>query len=466
MSTPIPTKSSPRLPWLAGLLSLFIPGAGQIYAGNPYRGVGVFIGVLVMAITVGWYGKATWYIVPVVIWLWNIWDATTLAITDKGRNILLPIVVGLIAAYGIGWQVLQIDLKQASAERAIQIIKPMLNPDFVEPRREKNSVWVEIQVPCSTQPPMARNEMNGVTVFATPDCARVGETLLLNLTGLWQNWDTQIWWQTPIGDPKMMGGNEDAMLVVKTDDKGSLTTSIRVPSTTLVAMPDPTLPLIHRVFFDQYRDIGGITLSENGRYGLKGIFETIAMALIATSLAILIAVPISFLAARNLMTGNPFTSVIYVIVRTILNIVRSIESLIIAIVFVVIVGLGPFAGVLAIAVHSVAALAKLYSEVIEGIDPGPIEAIRATGASWVQVVRYGVIPQIVPPFIAFTIYRWDINVRSSTIIGFVGGGGIGFYLIQWIQINDLRAVSMAFIVIAVVVVILDYISAHVRERLV
>ncbi len=143
------------------------------------------------------------------------------------------------------------------------------------------------------------------------------------------------------------------------------------------------------------------------------------------------------------MGGNPFTFAIYMIVRTLLNIVRSIESLIIAIVFVVIVGLGPFAGVLALAVHSVAALAKLYSEVIEGIDPGPIEAIRATGANWVQVVRYAVIPQIVPPFTAFTIYRWDINVRSATIIGFVGGGGIGFLLIEIIRINEMRAVSAA-----------------------
>jgi ABC-type phosphate/phosphonate transport system permease subunit len=95
----------------------------------------------------------------------------------------------------------------------------------------------------------------------------------------------------------------------------------------------------------------------------------------------------------------------------------------------------------------------------------PIEAVRATGANWVQVVRYAVIPQIIPPFTAFTIYRWDINVRSSTIIGFVGGGGIGFYLIQWIQINDMRAVSAVFIAIAVVVVSLDYVSAKIRERL-
>jgi phosphonate transport system permease protein len=149
-----------------------------------------------------------------------------------------------------------------------------------------------------------------------------------------------------------------------------------------------------------------------------------------------------------------------------LNVTRSIEALIVAIVFVIIVGLGPFAGLMALVVHSVAALAKLYSEVIEGIDPGPIEAMRATGANWLQVVRYGVIPQIVPPFTAFTIYRWDINVRMSTIVGFVGGGGIGFYLVQWIQINQMGAVSAAIIAIAVVVVTLDYFSARLRERLV
>ncbi|MBI3361058.1 MAG: ABC transporter permease subunit [Chloroflexi bacterium] len=156
----------------------------------------------------------------------------------------------------------------------------------------------------------------------------------------------------------------------------------------------------------------------------------------------------------------------YYIVRTLLNILRSIEALIIAIIFVVVVGLGPFAGTIAITLHTVAALAKLYSEVIEGIDPGPLEAVRATGANWLQMVRYAVVPQIVPPFASFTIYRWDINVRSSTIIGFVGGGGIGFFLYQWIFKGDFRAVSASFIAIAIVVVTLDYVSARLRARLV
>jgi phosphonate transport system permease protein len=194
--------------------------------------------------------------------------------------------------------------------------------------------------------------------------------------------------------------------------------------------------------------------------------QTLAIALIATTLSIFLAIPLGFLAARNLMGANPFTRAIYVIVRTLLNILRSIESLIVAIIFVIIVGLGPFAGALALAVHSVAALSKLYSEVIEGIDPGPIEAARATGANWLQVVRYGVIPQIIPPFASFTIYRWDINVRSSTIIGMVGGGGIGQFLVQWIQLNDLRAVSTTFIAIAVVVMAMDFGSAKLREKLI
>jgi phosphonate transport system permease protein len=121
---------------------------------------------------------------------------------------------------------------------------------------------------------------------------------------------------------------------------------------------------------------------------------------------------------------------------------------------------------IALTIHTTAALGKLYSEVIEGIDPGPIEAIKATGANWLQVVRFAVIPQVVPSFTALTIYRWDINVRSSTIIGFVGGGGIGFFLWQWIVLQNFRAIGSAFVAIAVVVILMDFLSARIRERLV
>lgn len=255
-------------------------------------------------------------------------------------------------------------------------------------------------------------------------------------------------------------------LYVNTDSQGRLSATIQVPPTALSAAPDPTLPLEHRVYVQQTQQLAGFTLSKNGGYLVQGIQETIFLALISTTFGALIAIPVGFLAARNLMGGNAITMGIYVVVRTILNIVRSIEPLIIAIVFVVIVGLGPFPGVIAISMHTVAALGKLFSEVIEGIDPGPLEAIRAVGGNWVQMVRYAVIPQIVPPIMSFTIYRWDINVRTSTIIGFVGGGGIGFYLYQWIIKGDYSAVGSAFIAIVIIVMILDFVSARIRARLV
>ena len=156
----------------------------------------------------------------------------------------------------------------------------------------------------------------------------------------------------------------------------------------------------------------------------------------------------------------------YYLVRTILNIVRSIEPLIWAVIAIIVVGLGPFAGIIALTVHSIASLGKLYSEAIESIEPGQIEAIQATGANWVQTIMFAVIPQIIPPFVSFTIYRWDINVRMSTIIGLVGGGGIGYLLIQWIHLLDYRAAGIAVWFIAVTVAILDYVSAEIRARFV
>jgi len=161
----------------------------------------------------------------------------------------------------------------------------------------------------------------------------------------------------------------------------------------------------------------------------------------------------------------PIGLLIYYGSRTILNALRSIEPLIMGIVFVIWVSIGPFAGVLALTLHSIAALGKLYSEQVESIDPGPIEAITSTGATRMQTIFYGVVPQIVPPYIAFTLYRWDINVRMSTIIGFVGGGGIGFILQQWINLVNYRSAGTAMFAIAIVVATLDYVSATMRERI-
>ncbi|MCJ7535750.1 MAG: ABC transporter permease subunit [Anaerolineales bacterium] len=162
----------------------------------------------------------------------------------------------------------------------------------------------------------------------------------------------------------------------------------------------------------------------------------------------------------------PIGSVIYTITRTLLNATRSIEPLIYVIIFVVWVGIGPFAGALALGLHTTAALSKLYSEQVESILPGPLEAVTATGANRIQMIAYAVVPQIVTPYISFTMYRWDINVRMSTIIGFAGGGGIGFLLQQNIRLLDYRAASTQMIAIAIVVATMDYTSSALRKRFV
>lgn len=154
----------------------------------------------------------------------------------------------------------------------------------------------------------------------------------------------------------------------------------------------------------------------------------------------------------------------YYVTRTVFNVLRAIEPLIMAIVFVVWVGIGPFAGALALGLHTIAALAKLYSEQVESISTGPLEAVRATGANRLQTVVYAVVPQIIPPYISFTMYRWDINVRMSTIIGFVGGGGIGFLLQQNINLLNYRAAAAQILAIAIVVSAMDWLSSKIRQR--
>jgi phosphonate transport system permease protein len=461
------SNSKPRSPLIAGLLSLLLPGLGQIYARQRYRGIAVFLSLLFVILTTIWYRVPIWYLVPAVIWLWSIWDAASLA-RGRPRSAIFPVLAILVMGYGIGWQVTEINpaALTKNLDRASSIIRPMFRPDFISHREDTNTGWVPVEVPCGLNPPTAENTVNNIHVRITPDCGNLNDVLILQASGLWPDTQTELQWATPIGDRLPLGEGHSAPLYKTSDSQGNLNAVIQVPSTALSAAPDPTLPLEHRVYLVQTRPLPGYQLSKNGGYVVQGIVETIFLALISTTFGAIAAIPVSFLAARNLMGGNPLTLVIYTITRTILNIVRSIEPLIIAIVFVVIVGLGPFPGVIAMTLHTIAALGKLYSEVIEGIDPGPQEAIRATGGNWAQMVRYAVIPQIVPPFSSFTMYRWDINVRTSTIIGFVGGGGIGFYLYQWIFKGDFRAVGASFIAIAIIVVVLDYVSARIRARLV
>ncbi len=225
-------------------------------------------------------------------------------------------------------------------------------------------------------------------------------------------------------------------------------------------------------------------LSESGLHGAKRIFlalfnpnfaiiqdalfagvETIYMAFIATAVALPVAFILAFFAARNLMNGSRLTMTIYSVVRFLLNVSRSIEPLVWAIIFSVWVGIGPFAGMLALSLHSVSSLSKLYSEQIENISDGPIEAMTATGAHPIQIIWYGVVPQIVLPYLSFTIYRWDINVRMATVIGLVGGGGIGTLLMQYQGLAKWNEVGLLVIIIAAIVWIMDYLSSKIREAI-
>ncbi len=162
----------------------------------------------------------------------------------------------------------------------------------------------------------------------------------------------------------------------------------------------------------------------------------------------------------------PIGQWIYTATRTVLNVVRSIEPLIWGLVGVIWVGLGPFAGFIALTIHTIAALGKLYSEAIESIHPGPIEAVQSTGANRLQTIMFAVLPQVLPHFTAFSLYRWDINVRMSTVIGLVGGGGIGFLLIQWIRQVQYEHAGLAVWLIAITVSTLDFVSATIRKRIV
>lgn len=193
--------------------------------------------------------------------------------------------------------------------------------------------------------------------------------------------------------------------------------------------------------------------------------ETIAIGLLATIFSTLLALPLSFLAAHNIMSRVPGGTAIYYVMRTVLNVVRAVDTVVWGLIVVVWVGLGSFAGVIALTIHSMAALGKLYSEEIEHIDPGPVEALTASGANLLQTIRFGVVPQIIPSFLAYTLLRWDINMRSATVVGFVAGGGIGFFVIETIRMGGYQQYATALWAVAVVIILVDFVSARWRANI-
>lgn len=185
---------------------------------------------------------------------------------------------------------------------------------------------------------------------------------------------------------------------------------------------------------------------------------TLQIALWGTALAVVTAVPLALLASSNIV---PWW--VYQPVRRLMDSFRAINEMVFAMLFVVAVGLGPFAGVLALWIHTAGILAKLFSEAVEAIDPQPVEGIRSTGASAMHEIVYGVIPQVMPLWISFTLYRFESNVRSASVVGMVGAGGIGVVLWEIIRGFQYAETCAVMLIIIVTVSVIDLVSARIRQ---
>ena len=198
----------------------------------------------------------------------------------------------------------------------------------------------------------------------------------------------------------------------------------------------------------------------NWRLYVAQMWLTVQIALWGTFLAVILAVPFGLVCARNispLWLQQPM--------RLLMNLLRSIPDLVIGLLFIVAVGLGPFAGVMALALNTGGVLAKLFSEAVESIDKGPVEGVRATGATPLQEVVWGVIPQVAPLWTSYALYRFESNARSATVLGLIGAGGIGQLLFDALNGFDYAQVSAIAVVIVVAVSLIDFLSQAMRSRL-
>lgn len=191
---------------------------------------------------------------------------------------------------------------------------------------------------------------------------------------------------------------------------------------------------------------------------LKEMWITIQIAVWGTLISILLAVPTGFLCSSNIVP--PF---VYQPFRRLMDILRSVNEMVFAMLFICAVGLGPFAGVLALALHTWGIMSKLFSEAVEAIDPGPVEAIRAVGATHLEEIVFGVIPQVLPLWISYMLYRFESNVRSASVLGMIGAGGIGMLLWDAIRGFEYGRTSAIILIIIGVVSLLDFLSGKIRK---
>lgn len=197
------------------------------------------------------------------------------------------------------------------------------------------------------------------------------------------------------------------------------------------------------------------------QYLIQPAIETVQIALWGTLLGVVLALPVCFFAARNL---SPHAGIFHAL-RQVLNVMRGINEIILALIFVAAVGLGPFAGVLAIAIHGAGMLGKFFAEAIEEIDEGPLDALRAAGAGTIQRIAFGVVPQVLPNWVGVILYRFETNIRVSTVLGMVGAGGIGFELISSMKLFKYEDTATCVVVILVLVLGADLISSKLRAMI-
>jgi phosphonate transport system permease protein len=197
------------------------------------------------------------------------------------------------------------------------------------------------------------------------------------------------------------------------------------------------------------------------RLYVREMIITLQIAIWGTALAVFFAIPLGLLCSANIAPAW-----IYQPVRRMMDAARAINEMVFAMLFIVAVGLGPFAGVLALFVHTTGVLAKLFSEAVESIDPQPVEGIRATGANALEEIVYGVLPQVLPLWISYSLYRFESNVRSASVVGMVGAGGIGVVLWEIIRGFQYPETCAVMIIIVITVSIIDLVSARIRKALV
>jgi phosphonate transport system permease protein len=191
------------------------------------------------------------------------------------------------------------------------------------------------------------------------------------------------------------------------------------------------------------------------------VFESVYIAWVGTIIGAVLSLPLAFLAATNVAPRW-----IRIPVRQLFNAIRAVPELIVAVIFIPITGLGPWAGTLAIGLHSVGTLGKWATEAIEGVDTGPLEAVEATGGRWVSGMRWGVLPQIMPTVASFWLFRFEINVRASAVLGMIGAGGVGAELVSQLMFRNFPAVGAVLGITVLVVLTIDTVSAAMRRRII